>query len=614
MAENVRDIILDRLREINLYKDQGIDDVVKELVNNIYEEIINSNLSEQEKSELISILENELGSLKRYISSLGVQKQDKLINSAAVVTSDIEKSIMNRLSEIKLYRDQGMFDVANELLQGIINDIDKSPGLSDIKKKELYGLIENELGPLDSLNLDTEPYVPDKIEPIEITDDPERQYVYAENLISAHHWDEAIAVLKLVAATGYKYEECYELCGDCAQRAGRYQEAIEYYEIVYSVPGLSEDVKKRIFDKIVKCRQKKFMEKFQSAKLPQIDLFEKESSLLVASYVGELAQYVGVVLKSWNWKKDLPWKPIVCNYKLEELMQVGNTWGVFEAVRQTDGRHYIAITLVPSWWTCVSSESFVEWVYTSMMMESDYLLVPVDLSVTSDGRLFIICPYYRHSLSEFLSNRTEKIGLDEALVIGYQILEGLGYLHLHLGRDRQKRKVYHLDLRPSRIFFAGQYKIKVAYGGLWHMLSTSCPNLTNYRKLPLAYLAYKAPEQFRPYLWNPKKPLICTDVYQFGVVFYEILTGVNPFMGESVEEIEMLHCDQKPIPPQVFRPDLPEAVCELVMGCLNTFPSKRWRSTTQILLEVEKMLGGTSRIREIMSRKKGEINDRISEM
>jgi tetratricopeptide (TPR) repeat protein len=614
MAENIRDAVLDRLKEIRLYKDQGIDDVVKELVNNVYREIVESSLSEKEKEEFISMLESELGPLQRYIPHLGIQKLGKHLDSDKVIPLDIESGIIDKLNEIKLYRDQGMIDIANELLQKIIGDIDNSPGLSDIKKRELHTLIEDELGSPEALSLDSGPSTSDKVESLEITEDPEKQFVYAKNLISIHNWDEAIAVLKLVAATGYKYEECYELCGDCAQRAGRYQEAIEYYEIVYSVPGLSEDVKKRIFDKIVKCRQKKFMEKFPSAKSSQLDRLEKESSLLVASYVGDLAQYVGVVLRSWNWGKDLPWKPRICSYKLEELMQVGNTWAVFEATRQADGRPYAAITLVPSWWECVSNESFAEWVYTSIMMESDYLLVPVDLSVASDGKLFVICPYYRQSLSEFLSNRTEKISLDEALVIGYQILEGLGYLHLHLGRDKQKRKIYHLDLRPSRIFFSDQYKVKVAYGGLWRMLSTSCPNLTNYRMLPLSYLAYKAPEQFRPYLWNPKKPLICTDVYQFGVVFYEILTGVNPFMGESIEEIEMLHCDQKPIPPQVFRPDLPEAVCDLVMGCLNTFPAKRWRSTTQILLEVEKMLGGTSRIREIMSRKKGEINDRISEM
>jgi serine/threonine protein kinase len=301
-------------------------------------------------------------------------------------------------------------------------------------------------------------------------------------------------------------------------------------------------------------------------------------------------------------------------YRIEELLQVGNTWAVFETIQEPRNRKYVALTLLPSWWQCVNNKSFVEWAYVSMMMESDYLLVPVDLAKAPDDRLFIIYPYCKSTLSDFLSSGSERLNLDEALVISYQILEGLGYLHLHLGKDKQKRKIYHLDLRPSRIFFADSYKVKVAYGGLWQMLSNLCPSLTNYRVLPMSYLAYKAPEQFRSYLWSSKKPLVCTDIYQFGVVFYEILTGVNPFMGESVEEIEMLHCDQKPIPPQVFRPDLPEDVSRLVMGCLNTFPSKRWRSTTQILLEIEKMLGGSSRIREIMKHKKGEINDRISEM
>jgi serine/threonine protein kinase len=141
------------------------------------------------------------------------------------------------------------------------------------------------------------------------------------------------------------------------------------------------------------------------------------------------------------------------------------------------------------------------------------------------------------------------------------------------------------------------------------MFTRACPHLTNYRVLPLSFLSYRAPEQFRPYLWSSKKPLVCTDVYQFGVLFYEIVTRINPFLGESVEEIEMLHCDQRPIPPHVVRPDLPEEVSELIMNCLHIFPSKRWRSTTQILLAIEKMLGGTARIREIMVRRKEEVDD-----
>lgn len=618
-SDDIKDNLLARIEEVKLYKSKGEDRVVRDQVSKLYNEIISSNLPEKEKSHLLLKLKNGIGAVKQYIIDDSLSEND---------SSEIRETVKNKVQEIKLYRDQGMDDVVSELIRELIEHIQSYDRISSQAKKELLLLMEDELGDLSGYLTDRQVYKEDSsirisAEHVEISEsdiqdsfggDPEEQFKYARDLMSIHNWDEAITILKVIAATGYRYEECYELCGDCAYRAGRYDEAIEYYEIVYTIPDIHEETRKRIFDKITRCRQKKFMNKLSLKKGEPRVSYDEESSLFLVSHVEDLYQYSGSVLKSWSWDRELPWKPDSHIYHLGELLQLGSTWAVFEASRESDGKSFAAITLTPHWWKCVDRDTFIEWVYMSMMMDSEYLSVPEDLAVASNGTLFVIRPYYEHSLVEYMSERREKMNLDEIMVVGYQILEGLGYLHLHFARDRQKRKIYHLDLRPSRIFLFSNCRVKVAYGGLWHIFMKYCPHLTNYRNLPLAFLAYRAPEQFRSYLWSPKKPLVCTDVYQFGVIFYEMLTGINPFSGESVEEIEMLHCDQKPIPPQVIRPDLPEEVSEIVMNCLNTFPSKRWRSTTQILLAIEKILGGTSRIREIIFRKKGEVHDRLGEI
>lgn len=610
---SIRAEILSQIEEIKLYKMQQMEDIVKEQIQNLYKKIMSSDVLEKDRSELLSSIEKEIGPIHYYVSDTTLSK-----NGASNIQDDIKRKIQ----EIKLYYDQGMHDVVKDLLRETINEINSSSGITDDLKREFLSLIEENLGSIkayleesDTNDQKNENNLSESITEsgdisasrisIVLNGDPEEQFTYAKSLMNIHDWDEAITVFKIVAATGYKYEECYELCGDCAYKAGRYNEAIEYYEIVYTFPDVSENTKKRIFDKIAKCRQKKFIEKLSIQRGIQKPFTDHESSFYLVSYVEALHVYSGDILRSWEWDKKLPFSYSPRTYQVGELLRLGMTWAVFDVLRKDDGKPFVALTLTPHWWDCIDRNSFVEWVYVSMMMDSEYLSIPEDLAVASDGRLFVIRPYYQYSLFDYMAGHSDRVDIDEVLVIAYQILEGLGYLHLHFARDKQKRKIYHLDLRPSRVFFVGGNRVKVAYGGLWRILTNFCPHLVNYRRLPLNFLSYRAPEQFRPYLWSIRRPLVCTDVYQFGVIFYELLTGINPFTGESVEEIEMLHCDQKPIPPQVIRPDLPEEVSELVMGCLNTFPSKRWRSTTQILLAIEKMLGGTSRIREIMFRKKG---------
>ncbi len=522
---------------------------------------------------------------------------------------DFKQSVMSQIEEVKLYRAQGMHDIVEELLLTLYHQIKESE-LSMVEKDGLLSLMESEVGPLEqysALQSKKRSFRDGGVVPsthasgdlkgdgglpggagtdgdhLALLGDPEAQFDYAKSLIEIHHWDDAITTLKTIAATGYKYEECYELCGECAQQAGIFQEALHYYEIVYSIPGLDDQFKKKILDKITRCQQKKFRE---TTILPRVGrdkspLGETAGALSLADQVELYSKYVGQRVASWVNEKGQSFSGASARYRLKDLLHVGNTWAVFDAFCEYDGVNYAALALTLRWREC-AKRSFFEWVYTSKMMECEYLSIPHDLALSQDEMFFVIRPYYEMSLMEYMIKRTTSFSLDEALVIAYQILESLGYLHLHLGRDKQKRKIYHLDLRPSRIFLSPPFKVRVAYGGLWSVFRSCCPNVAKPRNLPLAFLPYRAPEQFRSYLWSDKRPLVCTDVYLFGVIFYELLTGVNPFLGESMEEVEILHCDQKPIPPQVVRPEIPDEINELVMQCLEVYPTKRWRSTTQL--------------------------------
>ncbi len=538
---------------------------------------------------------------------------------------DLKTLVEQKLAELRLYKSQGLIDAAHELGVELYEKIGRSQ-IPEQEKARYLKLIEDACGSrLYEEEGEAEEHKQEAVESdsssepaVDIEDeDPDAQFEYAKALMEIQDWDRAVEKFKEVAATGYRVDECYELCGDCAVKAGKWQDAIRYYEIVYSQPGLSSGVKERILNKISRCQKEKFIGKIKGdIRGSEDSIFSSGLSLdgntQVAEQLDSLYGYVGSFAISWRDNRGYTLAGKLFEYELTELLHFGHTHAVFEAICRKTGRRFAADALVSPWNGCVSLQDMIEWVYVSKMMSCDYLDIPHDVAI-ADGAFFIIRNYYERSLLEYMKDAPQP-SYEEACIIAYQVLEGLGYLHLHLGRDKQKRKIYHLDLRPSRVFFSGDsLRAYVAYGGLWKIFTDRCAKYTRPRSLPLGFLPYKAPEQFRRFLWSERRPQACVDIYSFGVIFYELLAGVNPFDGKSVEEFEILHCDQKPIPPQVTRPDLPQELNDIIMKCLEVRPQKRWRSTTQILLAIEKFLGGPTRVKELLKKYSGIVPESLAE-
>jgi serine/threonine-protein kinase len=231
-------------------------------------------------------------------------------------------------------------------------------------------------------------------------------------------------------------------------------------------------------------------------------------------------------------------------------------------------------------------ERLASWTNKQMLLNSRHLVRVYDLA-NFEGHFFVVREHMPLSLNDLL---VEGSGMPVHLAakLGYQVLEALGDLHLHMGADGQIRNIFHLDLRPSRILLGREKpRLKIYNGGLWKEVEKASPDRTALRELPISHLSYRAPEQFRTYLAR-KRPPIFTDIYLFGTLLYEMLTGTPAFKASSFEEYEIQHCEQYPTPPRVWRSEIPESLNELVMNCLACDPMKRFRSTTQISLALEK--------------------------
>src|SRR6185295_12307292 len=81
------------------------------------------------------------------------------------------------------------------------------------------------------------------------------------------------------------------------------------------------------------------------------------------------------------------------------------------------------------------------------------------------------------------------------------------------------------------------------------------------------------------------------DLYSFGVLAYELLSGAPPFSGRNAQALFAAHLTQQPTPLDAKRADLPPAITSLVMRCLEKEPHLRPQTAADV---VEALDGVTS--------------------
>ena len=200
----------------------------------------------------------------------------------------------------------------------------------------------------------------------------------------------------------------------------------------------------------------------------------------------------------------------------------------------------------------------------------------------ADGRSFIVMQYVD---GVTLESRMKSRPLDwsESLSIASQVAEALGEAHAH--------GIIHRDIKPSNIMITPRGKVKVLDFGLAKVVSSDVAVDTEAETamvltqtgVVLGTAPYMSPEQLRAEQLDGR-----SDIFSYGTVLYEIVSGRRPFEARSLAELTSAILMREPPPLQSQSGVMPAGLEPLILKCLEKEPAgatKPWLNCWLIWIE-----------------------------
>jgi phosphate transport system substrate-binding protein len=146
----------------------------------------------------------------------------------------------------------------------------------------------------------------------------------------------------------------------------------------------------------------------------------------------------------------------------------------------------------------------------------------------------------------------------------------------------------HRDVKPSNILMDKSGRALLTDFGIALVLSDST-RLTR-TGTAVGTAMYMSPEQ----ILRPKSVEKQTDIYSFGCVLYAMLTGTPPFGAEGETDFYIKDCHVRSTPPPLLprNPDIPRAVEEVALRCLEKDPAKRYESCGAVMAALDAAISG----------------------
>jgi tRNA A-37 threonylcarbamoyl transferase component Bud32 len=281
------------------------------------------------------------------------------------------------------------------------------------------------------------------------------------------------------------------------------------------------------------------------------------------------------------------------HYKIESKLGAGGMGVVYRATDTHLGRSVALKVLPPALLKDPSRRRrFVQEAKTASALNHPNIITIYDIDTVELDGVPVDFIAMEHIAGKTLDLLIGKQGMPvkDALSIAAQIAGALAAAHA--------ANIVHRDLKPTNVMVTDEGLVKVLDFGLAKLDETpEAPDayaptetmvmdrLLSEEGMMVGTIAYMSPEQA-----EAKKVDVRSDIFSFGSVLYESITGRRAFHGESKVAILAAILNKEPLPIEIGNSRLESEIDRVLARCLKKDPKRRWQTMADLKIELEELL------------------------
>lgn len=262
-------------------------------------------------------------------------------------------------------------------------------------------------------------------------------------------------------------------------------------------------------------------------------------------------------------------------FRISERLYAGPRSTLYRAIRGADGQRVILKTARHVRATQRDLADFSHEFSVLARLAGAPAVSALDL-VTQLGRPWLVLEDLGGQALDRIASRYRTP--ERVLRLAVRIAEALAGVH--------HRGVVHRDIKPEHVIVMDDESVRFTGFRVASLLRVEAANTV------VGTLAYMAPEQ----TGRMNRPVDKrADLYAFGVVLYELLTGRLPFEGTDPLEWMHAHIAQTPVPPEQIAPSVPRSASAIVLKLLSKQAEDRYHGATGLLRDLERCASNLAR-------------------
>lgn len=189
-----------------------------------------------------------------------------------------------------------------------------------------------------------------------------------------------------------------------------------------------------------------------------------------------------------------------------------------------------------------------------------------------DGIFFFAMENIDGETMKAILKRKKVIPVDEAVVIIQQIAEALDYAW-------KEQRLIHRDIKPDNIMMTKNGRAKLADLGLARVASDIDESEDDEEVMG-------TPQYISPEHLTGAPMDVRSDIYSLGATFFHLITSKFPFEGRSATEIARKHLEEQLRSPKELKPDIPDAVCDIIMKMMAKNVKERYQDAEELVEDI----------------------------